>query len=312
MTSVAASSSPTWRGGRRLWQSVVLAVALLTGALAAPAGAQGGAPRTVRVWEIPHDTPLYPGTQLSTGAPGLARGPDGNIWFSQIFPNEGQFPSRVGRISPNGVFQRPYSTGNDLVEFMTPGPDGNVWFAEHFGAAGGASVGRITSSGRLTRFPTCGLPSCSLGDLAVGADGNLWVPSGNGLIYRVTPGGQVTGFPVPLPAARPIAITAGPDGNMWFTDSGRDEIGRITPDGVVTEFPLIHPKGIPVPHGVLQLLHITSFAGDLWVDAGSPGYGFNGSIGRIDTHGRLVATGTCLAGSTTSNMWSCKKVDLPA
>src|SRR5450432_3397082 len=57
---------------------------------------------------------------------GIARGPDGNLWFTEFGGN------RIGRITPSGVVTE-FSAGitaNAAPYGITAGPDGNLWFAE--------------------------------------------------------------------------------------------------------------------------------------------------------------------------------------
>src|SRR4249920_2647746 len=65
----------------------------------------------------------------------IARGPDGNLWFTEIEGN------RIGRITPLGVvteFSAGMSAGA-LPIGIAAGPDGNLWFTELVGR-----IGRIT------------------------------------------------------------------------------------------------------------------------------------------------------------------------
>jgi streptogramin lyase len=88
----------------------------------------------------------------------------------------------------------------------------------------------------------------TLGQVAFGPDGRLWVVDHDGnKIWRVDPATltQPDWFAV---GAGPTSIAKGPDGNMWFTEEGAAKIGRLTPSGVLTEFltPTLasHPTGI--------------------------------------------------------------------
>jgi virginiamycin B lyase len=119
--------------------------------------------------------------------------------------------------------------------------------------------------------------------MAVGADGNLWVPElYANVIARVTVGGAVTEFPLPTAGAGPYLITPGPDGNLWFTEFNVNTIGRITTGGVVTEFPL--PASLATAPSSLQ--GITAGPdGNLWFVHGGANV-----IGVISTSGTLLAT----------------------
>jgi virginiamycin B lyase len=125
---------------------------------------------------------------------------------------------------------------------ITTGPDGAVWFTEYTGNR----IGRITTGGSITEFPTTTLDS-NCRSIITGPDGALWFTEEGGskigrLLPTATPGTHPTEFPVP---GRPSHITTGPDGALWFTtdDSGKGKVGRLTTAGELTnEFPLPGPS----------------------------------------------------------------------
>jgi streptogramin lyase len=194
---------------------------------------------------------------------GIAAGPDGNIWFTELFGN------KIGRITMAGtITEFTIPTAGSNPEGITAGPDGNLWFAEF----GGNKIGRITPAGVITEFPLPN-PASAPGNLAVGSDGNLWFTEFNGnRIGRITTAGVITEFPVPS-GGNPFGITSGPDGNLWFTAFNGNRIGRITTSGVVTEFPI--PSAGSFPFDIT-----TGPDGALW-------FSENGAsrIGRITTLG---------------------------
>lgn len=173
----------------------------------------------------------YPVPTFSSGASGITAGPDGNLWFTELYGN------KIGRITVSGIItEYPIPTSSSGASGITKGPDGNLWFAESLSN----KIGRITPNGNITEYPIPTSGSSPSG-ITVGPDGNLWFTEYNsGKIGRITPGGTVTEFSVPVPQSHPEGITAGSDGNLWFTIIGTindsNEIGRITPRGVVTEY----------------------------------------------------------------------------
>lgn len=177
---------------------------------------------------------------------GIAEGPDGNLWFTDI----GHTPA-IGRITPTGEITE-FSTGLDASAFpilIAAGPDGNLWFTM-FGDQGG--IGRITPTGEITKF-TSGLASDAVPlTIAAGPDGNLWFTFfQTQAIGRITPTGEISEFSSGLSeSSDPSTIIAGGDGNLWFTDAGAEPaIGRITPTGLITEFSLgegIYPGHLAV------------------------------------------------------------------
>ena len=163
----------------------------------------------------------------------IAAGPDGNLWFTD------EVTEALGRITPAGVITPFAGLGIDRPVSVTGGPDGNVWFVNQ----GDSSIGRITPQGVVTRFPWTLAPTypgvtVRLGQIVVGADGNLWFSTGTMQIGRITPAGVMSAFAV---AANPGSLTLGPDGNVWFAESSPytkapGHIGKVTPSGASTVF----------------------------------------------------------------------------
>jgi streptogramin lyase len=153
----------------------------------------------------------------------LARGPDGNIWFTQAGP------AGVDRITPAGALTQiltPFSPGERLAG-LAAGPDGRVWVLDD-GPSG-------SQSGRLARIAPDGAVSWSsipgesqpLDSIARGSDGNMWITAGGGLL-RASPAGAFASFLLPL-GLEAKRITTGPDGNLWFTMPNLDSIATFTP-----------------------------------------------------------------------------------
>jgi streptogramin lyase len=197
----------------------------------------------------------------------IAKGPDGNLWFTEFNGNQ------IGRVTPAGVVgQFGGLTAGAVPLGITLGPDGNLWFVEH--AAN--QIGRITPSGRVSEFGGLTAGSLPLG-ITSGPDGNLWFTETVGnRIGRITPAGVVTEFGGLTPNSVPDRITSGPDGNLWFTEFAGNRIGRITPAGVVSEFAI--PTAGSQPHAITAApdgrLWFTEFA--------------TNRIGRISTDGAVT------------------------
>jgi streptogramin lyase len=204
---------------------------------------------------------------------GIARGPDGNLWFSELHA--------IGRITPGGQvteFRQGLSPGSEPVE-ITGGPDGNLWFTE----GGTDRIGRITPAGVITEFsiPDTGGRQVFVFGISAGPDGNLWFTEQGGAIGRITPTGVVAVFPLNLGISKPNLITAGADGNLWWADEG-GFIGRITPAGVITRF----SAGLadPSPNTMDQMFGITAGPdGNLWFTESAAG-----RIGRISPAGVIT------------------------
>jgi streptogramin lyase len=218
----------------------------------------------------------------------MARGSDGNLWFTTTLPYG------IGRITPTGVITLFPDPNNGCVGEVTSGPDGNIWFLESESPplcnTPITRIGRITPAGVITEFtipPFLGNRDV-INQLIVGPDGNLWFTSltfvarkvSNGFIGRVTPAGVVTEFGTPTPVSYPEAIAFGSDGNLWFTEAGAKAIGRITPAGQVTEFPMAPGCASPCsPNSML----VRGSDGNLWFTTSFP----NG-IGRVTPTGQIT------------------------
>jgi virginiamycin B lyase len=67
---------------------------------------------------------------------GIASGPDGAIWFTEgsfPLPHAPFFPSKVGRITPDGAITEVLLPTADAYPVgITTGPDGNLWVAESY------------------------------------------------------------------------------------------------------------------------------------------------------------------------------------
>lgn len=140
----------------------------------------------------------------------ITLGPDGNLWFAD------QDHDVIGRVTPSGTittFPVPGSHPTDLVA----GPDGGIWF-------GGSGVGRISTSGQVTKLAT----QFGAYHMAAGRDGNVWFTDYQ-KIYRITPAGEVTRFDTPGSVI--YDLVAGLDGRIWFTDNANNKIGRLDPSG---------------------------------------------------------------------------------
>jgi streptogramin lyase len=238
--------------------AVALAGLLATAAGAAPVGL---------IREIP----------MEDNVSGIARGPEGNLWFAQNSPFSGGSRVAIGRITPSGRvtrFRAGLSRWTEPLEIVA-GPDGNLWFTYGAGIASnrGGGIGRITPRGRITLFPEPPYLHGSPFEIVAGPDGNLWfnhaailTPTGQA-IGRITPAGQIAEFDAGLqPGAAIHGPTAGPDGNVWFRDdSSNPAIGRITPSGEITEFAGIPPRKFPILAGPAP-----GPEGNLWFSANEP------------------------------------------
>ncbi len=156
---------------------------------------------------------------------GITNGPDGALWFTAGYG--------IGSITTSGA-QSYYPVSFVPQGAIAAGPDQALWFTGSDGSVG--SIGRITTTGDLTQYPTLTTDSFPQA-ITAGPDGAMWfTESGANNIGRITTAGVLQEYPIPTPYSYPIGIVAGPDGALWFTESAANQIGRITTSGVIQEF----------------------------------------------------------------------------
>jgi streptogramin lyase len=179
----------------------------------------------------------------------------------------------------------PGAIASTYVDHIAAGPDGDLWFTETDGT-NAASIDKMTTKGKLTRFPLVQPPYDDPKGIAAGPDGNEWFTETNlSKIAKITPAGKLTEYPLPTTGTAPWGITAGPDGNMWFTepDYGPGAIGKITTNGVVTEYLITIPPGATLPFAPSPLYIAAGPDGNLWFTESSSSDRV--AIGKITTSG---------------------------
>jgi virginiamycin B lyase len=171
-------------------------------------------------------------TGLEGPAYTIVTGAEGDLWFAE------QSAGKIGRITPQGTGLKQFSlpSGSAPLDIVA-GPEGDLWFTEQ---GGDGAIGRIDPvTEAIEEFTEHLTPKSRPEGITVGPEGDLWFtqPVSPGEIGRITPSGAITEFSLPTAGTDPRDIVAGADGNLWFTQSaGSGEIGRITPAGQVTEF----------------------------------------------------------------------------
>jgi len=246
-------------------------------------------------------------TQVSNAKDGgdpqaIVTGPDGNLWFTEVF-------GRIGRITPSGVVTE-FKGLPQLVGGIAAGADGALWFDETpLGdpVAGPGFIGRITTDGKVSTFTLPGfrnddviLPyDAAHSSLVAGPDGAIWftnastvlggAETGKGFatVGRLAADGTVKAFVPPYePPSLPSQIVAGPDGALWYAEPGLafskgqgavpsyGGIVRVTTGGQFRAFDLAH-------RNVFPLALASGPDGALWFTDE------RGRIGRMTTTGRL-------------------------
>jgi virginiamycin B lyase len=197
---------------------------------------------------------------------GIAKGPDGNMWFTLARCDHG-----VGRITPDGTITY-YGSGAEAF-LMTTGAGGSLWFL----GSGIATAGfdQVTTSGQIISVSQTRVGFGAVDALAAGPGGNMWFTvdkyPAHFAIGRITPSGTITQFSQGFTARDTLAgIAKGPDGNMWFTDQeSKPAIGQVTSGGKITKSRL---KAGSRPYYIAAGAH-----GVMWFTDG----GRHPAIGRI-------------------------------
>jgi streptogramin lyase len=221
-----------------------------------------------------HLTEYAAGLDAGSHPVSIARGPDGNVWFT----DDGSTPA-IGRVTPSGEiveFSQGLPAGSHPTQ-ITTGPDGAVWFTDQ-GAE--PALGSISPLGAIVEFKAgLAVGSRPVG-IAAGPEGDLWFTDDGttAAIGRLAPtaeSGEIKEFTTGLnEGSEPGSITAGPDGRLWLTDHGSTAaIARVTPNG---ETPTIEELSEGLPAGSVPGAISTGADGNLWFadeDALAPALG---------------------------------------
>ena len=182
---------------------------------------------------------------------------------------------------------------------IVTGPNGNLWITDGYEQR----LWEVTPAGAIEWHTnptdvTFGLGPTSystLGDIAVGSDGNLWVPDFYfNRVWEITTTPTFTGYSPITP--RPVAVTySSSDNNMWMADA-LGYVWKVTLAGAATPY-LLSP-GAP-----LTGICFSNITGDLWVSAS------DGNVWNVTTAGTATSyliggflTGICEG--SDSNLWA--------
>ena len=81
------------------------------------------------------------------GPADITLGPDGNVWFTEIYAG------KLGRITPDGqITEFPTGGEKSSPKGITVGPDGNIWYTD----LGQNRIGRMTPRGEVKDFGLAG------------------------------------------------------------------------------------------------------------------------------------------------------------
>lgn len=197
-----------------------------------------------------HDSLTAPGV-----ARGLAVGPDGRVWVSEMQSG------RVAALRPDGeVTEYDVAPGASLGT-LAVGAGGRLWAS----TVGTTDVSAITTTGTVDHLALAALPATDPAVLA-GPDGTTWVTSesvvsGPGFA-RIQPGLAVlSSFPTSgARFATHDSAVVGPDGLVWFSRDGGG-LGKISATGAITSLDV---SGWPA----IDRLAVGS-DGSVWASAGT-------------------------------------------
>src|SRR5208283_4535065 len=169
----------------------------------------------------------YPVPTANADPTGITAGPDGNMWFLESDAHQ------IAKVTPSGTITE--YPGNGYFFFgIVAGPDGNLWVPYIYANSCGCSaMGRITTSGTISVFPTTTALSTPMG-VAVGSDGNIWfTENGASQIGKMSiEGTMLAEYPTKTANANVSAITSGSDGNLWFLENTAfGAVGKMTTSG---------------------------------------------------------------------------------
>jgi len=221
----------------------------------------------------------------------LVAGPDGALWFTELFTN------KVGRITTNGVvteFSLPSLSAASID--LTAGPDGNIWVAEYHTN----QIARITPLGVVTEFNLGTNIIAAVRGITVGPDGNIWftdsandrigqiildkpalaIGATNSAVTTIPFSGIVASFTDPqtsvFRAKAPQAPIAIPD---LSTNNSTQPVAGIPIDRVITNVTVT----VSIQHTFDSDLVIALFAPDntrilLSNDRGGSGHGYTNTV----------------------------------
>ena len=121
--SQALRTNRHWRGRRAGWWALMLS--MFSAALMFPTAVPSSASA------ITGGVVTY-GDPMISGPAGITVGPDGALWFTNVFN------SSIGRITTDGTITHYTGTGINSPYRIVAGPDGALWFTER----GAGEVGR--------------------------------------------------------------------------------------------------------------------------------------------------------------------------
>lgn len=223
------------------------------------------------------DEYTVPGTAATLGIGGLARGPEGDMWFTEPAAD------RVERVAPTGHpegFTVP--TAGSLPTGIVAAPGGFLWVTME-GTGRFAKVDPVGTADEWS-LPAGARPAA----IALGPDGALWaVETETATLARISLQGTSSSYPLPsdgriFNGAANSDIATGPDGNLWLSQKDGPYIGEVIPTATQPEY-IRHE--VPVEEGTTLIA--SGPRGDLWYATAG------GAIGSLSAGGEEVGDPGC-------------------
>jgi virginiamycin B lyase len=190
----------------------------------------------------------YSISQAGAHPHGLAIARDGSVWWT------GKMGNVIGRLNPRTgtmrLFRLPHPDSTPI--YIAQGCDG-MYFTE----LTGSRIGRITSKGRITEYPT---PTPDARPIAVAPrDCRVWFSEETGHHFGVLAPktGRMIEYPLPGRDDELASLAFDGSGRLWLEFVSPDAIGLVEPNLSVKEFPL------PTQHALLHRI-ILGPGGNMW------------------------------------------------
>jgi virginiamycin B lyase len=202
-----------------------------------------------------HILRTYPIPDPKSGPHGLAVASDGAVWWT------GKANGTIGRLDPQTGAMRVFKIGNPTSQpiYIDEGC-GAMYFTE----LNAGRIGRITSQGKITEYPT---PTPNSRPIAVAAhDCKIWLSEETGGRFGVLDPktAKITEYPSGGPDAQLAGLAFDRQGTLWLAYRTPDAVGEVNPDKTVRQFPL--PTKKAVLHRITQGPGNTMWFTELAVD----------------------------------------------
>lgn len=299
----ASAEYPGWAVFSPLGTSPLLAIA--AGFSTHVWASQPGANAILRIaFDGTFDSIKIPTAGASPGQ--LVAGPRGDMWVVE------SNASRIGEIGmPDGpIVEFVLPKPDELPIALAMGTDRNIWYID--GGSGAGTIGRLTSSGKVTEFHTRLMTGGT--DLVVSPSGAIWF-SGiratngthtTGIVGQTTTTGSITEYELKGSDLTARSIAVGGDGNAWVSVDRHGNYGqivRVTPSGATTFYRVGGQPGAIAPYGPDKL--------DFTIDDEAT-YGeiaLDGSVTYMPLPGGPSARAVDIAVGSNGNEWFSGSLD---